>query len=125
MTRASTPGSLSTRTAIVWRSVASVISGPRAFRPPAARTAELQSRPSHEHHALLRDRALRLVLGAEQHLVMGCARGDHREAVLGLIDGDVEDHLARRLDHLADRAIDLLGPLDAEPDRAKRLRELD
>src|SRR5712671_2122309 len=108
MTRASTPGSLSTSTALVCRSMSSAT-----------------SRASNENHALFRDRALRLVLGAEQHLVVGGARGDHREAVLGLIDRDIEDDGARRLDHLADRVVKVGRILDAQPERAKGLGELD
>src|ERR1044071_10227385 len=94
MTRASTPGSLSTSTAIVWRAVWS-----------------LTGSASDQNHPLLGHRLLRLVLGAEQHLVVRRARRDHREAVLGLVDHDVEDHGPRRLDHLADRVVDLVPPL--------------
>ena len=70
----------------------------------------------HQHHAFFRDRAFRLVLGAEQHLAMGGARGDHREAVLGLVDHDIEDECARRLDHLADRVVEIGGVGDPPAD---------
>src|SRR6266446_6441921 len=104
ITRARTPGSLSTRTAMVCRSIVSLLAKRRA---------------SDEHHALFRDRLFRLVGGAEQHLVMGGARGDHREAVLRLVDDDVEDHRLGRIDHLGDRVIDLVRPLDPPADRAE------
>src|SRR3954454_1703821 len=107
MTRASTPGSLSTSTAIVWRSVTSTL------------------RASDQHHAFFRDRPLGFVLGAEQHLVMGGAGRDHREAVLDLIDDDIEHHCARRVDHPAYRAVEFVGPLDPPSDRAERIGQLD
>src|SRR5262249_18841684 len=87
MTRASTPGSLSTRTAMAYRT--------RSASPGV----------SNENHALLRDRLLGLVLGAEQHLVVGGTGGDHREAILRRIDCDVEDHRAVGRQHLADRRV--------------------
>src|SRR3954454_23468105 len=101
MTRASTPGSLSTSTAIVCRSTAST------------------ARASHQHHAFFRDRPLGLVLGAEQHLVVGGAGGDHREAVLGLIDNHVEHDGARRLNHPVYRIVEFVGPLDPPSDRTE------
>src|SRR5919201_699842 len=58
MTRARTPGSLSTRTAMVCRSTGGVIG-----RCPGGATA------SHQHHAVLGDRLFPPLLGAEQHLV--------------------------------------------------------
>src|ERR1051326_5341279 len=105
MTRANTPGSLSTRTATVWRSIVSLSGNGRA---------------SHQDHALFGYRLFRLVGRAEQHLVMRRARRDHREAVLRLVDDDIEDDRARFLDHLQDRAVALVRPLDASPGRAAR-----
>src|SRR3954454_13214127 len=107
MTRASTPGSLSTSTAIVWRSVTSTL------------------RASDQHHAFFRDRPFGLVLGAEQHLVMGGAGRDHREAVFDLIDDDIENHGARRADHPAYGIVEFVGPLDAPSDRAERVGQFD
>src|SRR6516165_1760254 len=101
MTRASTPGSLSTRTAI------------------ACRSSSATPGVSNENHALLRDRLLGLVLGPEKHLVVGGTRGDHREAILRRVDRDVEDNGAINRQHLADRRVDLVRPLDPHPDRTK------
>jgi hypothetical protein len=70
------------------------------------------ARISNENHALLRDRLLGLVLGAEQHLVVGRARRDHRVTILCLIDHDIEDHGAIDRQHLADRRIDFGRALD-------------
>src|SRR5947208_15668464 len=95
MTRAKTPGSLSTRTATVWRSIVS-LSG--------------KCRASHENHALFGYRLLRLVGRPEQHPVMRRARGGHREAVLRLVADDVEDDGGRLLGHLRDRGIALVRP---------------
>src|SRR5215472_15899095 len=110
MTRASTPGSLSTSTAIVWRSIVSLSGNGRA---------------SDEDHALFGYRLFRLVGRAEQHLVMRRARRDHREAVLRLVDHDIEDDSARLLEHLLDRVIQFVRPLDAQTLRAEGIGELD
>src|SRR5690242_10390701 len=101
MTRASTPGSLPTSTAIVCRSVGST------------------ARALDQNHAFFRDRPFGLVLGAEQHLVMGGAGRDHRKAVLGLIDDDIEHDRARRVDHPVYRVVEFVGPLDPLSDRAE------
>src|SRR6266567_2694407 len=79
MTRASTPGSLSTRTAMVCCSMAAVM-------------IVAVVRPSHQHHALFRDGAAGLVGRAEQHLVVGRAGWDHGETILELVDADIGDH---------------------------------
>ena len=69
---------------------------------------------------------LLLVLGPEQHLVVRRARGDHREAILQLVD-----HRRRRCtapvdrQHLLDDAIDVVGLVRAQAHRAERLGELD
>src|SRR5947207_5738641 len=110
MTRPNTPGSLPTRTATVWRSIVSLSGNGRA---------------SHENHALFGYRLFRLVGRAEQHLVMRRARGDHRETVLRLVDDNVEDDRARLLDHLQDRVIEFVRPLDPPSRRAERVGELD
>src|SRR6266436_2194833 len=107
MTRARTPGSLSTRTAMACRS--------RSATPGI----------SNEHHALLRYRLPGLVLGAEEHLVVRRAGRDHREAVLRLIDYDVENHGTVDRQHLADRRVEISRALDPQPDRTKRLRQFD
>ena len=68
-----------------------------------------------------------LSVGAEQHLVMRRARGDHREAVLRLVDRDIErsprpaivEHLARS------RRRARPGSRRAQPDGAERLGQLD
>src|ERR1700720_4788547 len=112
MTRASTPGSLSTRTAIVCFSMSVTGRPAPCNRPPhpwplrgERERAQSPSRPRgeggaqreavgggggtraspadrlHQHHALFGDGALLLlVVGAEEHLVMRRARGNHREA---------------------------------------------
>src|SRR5438105_14118623 len=110
MTRAKTPGSLSTRTATVWRSIVSLSGTCRA---------------SHENHALFGYRLFRFVGRAEQHLVMRRTRGDHREAVLRLIDDDVEDDGARFRDHLQDCVVEVVRPLDPPSRRAEPVGELD
>src|SRR6516165_11200794 len=107
MTRASTPGSLSTRTAIACRSSSATPGG------------------SNENHALLRDRLLGLVLGPEQHLVVGGTGGDHREAILGRVDRDVENYGAVNREHLADRRVDFSRALHPQPDRTEGFRQLD
>src|SRR6266403_5643195 len=106
MTRASTPGSLSTSTAIVCRSISVTYA-------------------SDEHHAFLGDRFFGLVLGPEQHLVMGCTRRDHRKAILGRIDRDVEDECAVGFQHLADCIVELRRILDTPPDSTERVGQLD
>src|SRR5271168_1474326 len=106
MTRASTPGSLSTSTAIVCRSISVTYA-------------------SDEHHAFLGDRFFGLILGSEQHLVMGRTGGDHRKAILGWVDRDVEDECAVGVEHLADRIVELRRILDPPPDRAEGVCELD
>src|SRR5437660_11658304 len=106
MTRASTPGSLSTSTAIVCRSI------PVTYA-------------SDKHHAFLGDRFFGLVLGPEQHLVMGCARGDHRKAILGRVDRDVENECALGVQHLADRIVELRRILDPASGRAEGVGKLD
>src|SRR6267378_728133 len=107
MTRARTPGSLSTRTAMACRS--------RSATPDV----------SNQNHALLRDRLPGLVFGAEEHLVVRRTGRDHREAVLRLIDYDVENHGTVDRQHLADRRVEVSRALDPQPDRAERLGELD
>src|SRR5262249_5544106 len=110
MTRASTPGSLSTRTDSVWRSVAGFFI----------------SMASHHHFALFGDRVLEINRGvAEQHLVMRPAGRDHREAVLRGIDHAIEDHRAIGLEHRADRIIELGGLGAADTDAMVGLGELD
>src|SRR6516162_4303336 len=80
---------------------------------------------SDENHALLRDRLLGFVLGAEQHLVMGRTGGDHRETVLGLIDCYIEDHRTVDRQHLLDYSIELRRALGPQSDCAKGFGELD
>src|SRR5689334_15231754 len=106
MTRASTPGSLSTITAIVCRFARSKAASPRrdVSRPRSpyplcrSRGRGLDPLPRgpraglYEDHALFGRLRVGAVLRAQQHLVMPGAGGDHREAVLLLIDGDVDDH---------------------------------
>src|SRR5258708_10904448 len=105
MTRASTPGSLSTSTAMACRSIS-------------------VTRASDEHHAFFRDGLRGLVLRPEQHLVMGRARRDHRKAILGRVDRDVADECAIGVQHLTDRIVELRRLLDPPPDRAEGLRQL-
>src|ERR1700736_1767565 len=107
MTRARTRGSLSTRTAMACRS--------RSATPGV----------SNENHALLRYRLLGLVFGAKEHLVVSRTGRDHREAVLRLIDHDIEYHGTIDRQHFPDRRIEISRALDPQPDRAKRLRQLD
>src|SRR5436190_22658373 len=106
MTRASTPGSLSTRTATVCCSIVAVtnfgarfncrgraLPGPGGAEPRPYEYIGNTAATSHQHHALFRDgTTARLVGGAEQHLVMRGPRRDHREAVLELVDADIGDH---------------------------------
>src|ERR671927_220657 len=110
------PGSLSTSTAIVWRSM--LLAAPLMAGFPARLLAT-----SHQHHALFGDRLLRLVLGAEQHLVVRRARGDHREAVLELVDAAIDDHRLVNGEHLLDHVVDLRDLAGAQADRAERLGE--
>src|SRR5260370_7621980 len=93
MTRASTPGWLSTRTESVWRSVAGFFI----------------NMTSHHHLAFLGDCGLEVLRGvAEQHFIMRPAGRDHREAVLGRIDHAVADHRAIDREHFSYRCIHLL-----------------
>src|SRR5215469_18086278 len=107
MTRASTPGSLSTRTAMACRS----------------KSATLVN--SDENHALLGDRLLGFVLGAEQHLVVGRTGRDHWETVLGLIDRDIEDHCTVDRQHLLDSSVELCRALGPQSDCAEGFGQLD
>src|SRR6516162_2908537 len=107
MTRASTPGSLSTRTAMACRS----------------KSATLVY--SDENHALLGNRLLDFVFGAEQHLVVGSTGRDHRETVLGLIDRDIEDHRTVDREHLLNNSVELRRALGPQSDRAKGFGQLD
>src|SRR5947207_15796500 len=97
MTRAKTPGSLSTRTATVWRSIVS-LSG--------------KCRASHENHALFGYRLSRLVGRAEQHRVLRGGRGGPRGAALRLVDHARADDGARPVDHVQARVIEFVRPLD-------------
>src|SRR5262245_26791897 len=108
ITRASTPGSLSTSTDNVRGSMVSVL-----------------SIGSHHHLAFFGDGVLRVDAGiAEQHLVMRTSRRDHREAVLRRIDDAIENHRLGRVDHLADGVIEVAGPFAADADRMIGLRQL-
>src|SRR5690348_2966359 len=106
MTRASTPGSLSTNTAIVCRSISA-------------------TGTSDEHHAFFRDRLFGLVFGPEQHFIVGGTRRDHREAIFRRVDGDVEDERAVGLQHLTDRIVELARVLDPAADSPECLRQFD
>src|SRR5882724_9411953 len=75
--------------AMVWRST--VIAGSSARSGPKA--------TSDQHHAFFGDR-LGLVPRPEQHLIVGRARRDHREAVFLLVDAAVDDDRAGRGNHL-------------------------
>src|SRR5260370_31959169 len=110
MTRASTPGSLSTRTERVWRSVAGFFI----------------SMASHHHLAFLGGSVLEALRGvAEQHLVMRAAGRDHRKAIFGRIDHAVEDHRAIDREHFSDPGIELVRFCAADADAMIRLGELD
>src|SRR6185312_3174070 len=110
------PGSLSTSTAMVCFSMA-LKALLRCGRKWAC---------SDEDHALFRYRPARLlVLGAEQHLVMRGARWDHREAVLRLVDRDIDDDRLVHRQHLLDDAVDIVGPARPQAHRAEGVRELD
>src|SRR5437867_3878016 len=84
---------LSTRMAMVCRSTV-IVGAPAGPKGMA----------SDQHHAFFGDR-LGLVLRPEQHLVVGGARRDHREAVLLLVDAAIDDDRPGRGDHLGDRRI--------------------
>src|ERR1700676_4345344 len=137
MTRASTPGSLSTSTAMVCFWIPTVLltlgslRGARRLggRPlrllDEDRDLEMAWAPLDEDHAVFRYRLARLlVLGPEQHLVVTRPRWDHREAVLRLIDLDVDDHGPVDADHLPDDTVDLVRPGGAQADRPEGLGEL-
>ncbi|CAH2600075.1 protein of unknown function [Rhodovastum atsumiense] len=64
------------------------------------------------------------VLAAQDHFVMGRARGDHRVAVFLLVDGDIGDHRPVRGDHGADHVVQFVGRPGAQPDHAVGLGEL-
>ena len=66
----------------------------------------IAERSSDQDHAFFRDRPRRLVFGRQQHLVVCRTRGDHREAVLGLVDTDIDEHRPVDRNHLRDDAID-------------------
>src|SRR5215813_13886488 len=100
MTRASTPGSLSTRTDKVCCSIGSAFA--------MTRLEEGESSRLHHDLAFLGDGVLRIDAGVpEQHLVVRAARRNHREAVFVRVDHAVEDHRARRIDHLTDGVVEL------------------
>src|SRR5262249_60083740 len=99
------PGSLSTSTAMVWRSTSA-------------------TRPSDKHHSLLGDRFLGFVLGTQQHFVVSRARWDHRETILLWVHGNIENHGAIDRQHLSDRVVDFGRVLDTPPDRAEGVGEL-
>src|ERR671913_2016139 len=113
MTRASTPGSLSTSTESVWLSTVSflamndlVMKMSRRTREPAATTG------SDQHLAFLGHRVLDALTGIPQdHLIVGTAGRDHGEAVFRRIDHAVEDHRLVDIDHFPDRIVEVTGPL--------------
>ena len=89
MTRARTPGSLSTRT------------DDGVCCDAASCRAHTSTMPSS-------DTGLAgAVVGAEQHLVVRRAGRDHREAVLGLVDQHVDDDRLLDVDHLLDHLVEL------------------
>src|ERR1700689_4648820 len=113
MTRASTPGSLSTSTAMVCFSTVSLMVTACPGR-------------SDEHHALFGNRAgSLLVRGPQQHLIMRRARGDHREAVFRRIDRDIGDDRLVGGQHLLDDAIDVAWLLGAQPYGAEGFSQFD
>ena len=77
-----------------------------------------------EHHPVFGALLELAMLGPQLHLVVRGAGRDHRKDVLLLVDEDVGDHRARRLDHRLDHAVHLLGPARPEPGRPEGLREL-
>src|SRR6266581_9017679 len=98
MTRASTPGSLSTVTTMVWDSISA--SFWIMFIPTSAGL--------NHHFAFFGN--LRLLFGIRKnHLVMRRARRDHRIAILVRVDADIEDHWPVHRDHLRDLGIELVG----------------
>ena len=61
---------------------------------------------------------------AEDHLVVGGARRDHREAVLGLFDAAIEQHGLGRVDHFEDRIVQLRRIIAADAMAAIGLGQL-
>src|ERR1051326_5012757 len=141
MTRASTPGWLSTRTESGGRpgggffiSMASAPTNVALARAGAAPLRQVQGEnaraatpgPSHHHLAFLGGRVLEVLRRvAEDHLVVGAARRDHREAVLRRIDHAIEDHRTVRPEYLPDRGVELGRIRAADADAMVRLGELD
>ena len=103
ITRARTPGSLSTRTDIMCRSITLVSFMMRSLRQPVGPGR------SDQHHSFLGHRLFRLVFRAEQHIIMRRARRDHREAVLFLGDTDISNHRPGRIQHLGDHIVKLVA----------------
>ena len=66
-----------------------------------------------------------LVHVGQNHLIMRLARGNHRQAVLRLVDQTIEHDRIRTVDHLQDRLIELGGVRTANAMHAIGLRQLD
>src|SRR3569623_3744762 len=80
----------------------------------------------HQHLAFFGDGIFQLLGGvAEQHLVVGAARRDHREAVFRRVDHAVAQHRPVDIDHLLDRMVEIARLLAANADGVHRLGELD
>src|SRR5215813_11241799 len=146
MTRASTPGSLSTMTASVWDSIASftvaagswevlvdVLTDKRPVKTSRSDTAlplpacggEGEQR-SHHHLPFLGDGILQALGGiAQNHLVVSAPRRNHRETILRRIDHTIENDRLLHLDHLGDGGIEVGGLLAADADSVIGLGELD
>src|SRR5712691_4593970 len=98
MTRASTPGSLSTVTTMVWDSIC--VSFWIMFIPTSAWL--------NHHFAFFGN--LAFVFGIRKdHLVMRGTRRDHGIAILVRVDADIEQHRPIHGDHLRDLGVKLVG----------------
>src|SRR5258708_31051078 len=114
MTRASTPGSLSTVTTMVWDSMC--VSFWIMFIPTS---------PWLNHHFAFFGN-LGLFFGIRKdHLVMRRAGRDHGIAILVRVDADIEEHRPVHREHLLDLAVELVRLLGAYSHRAIGFRELD
>src|SRR5690242_12641269 len=115
MTRASTPASFSTSTAIVAARMSLSVGSGMDPGPEGAgesgrdhRAAGRKSSASDEDLALVRDAGdAAFLLRPQDHLVMRRAGRDHREAVFLLVHRDVGDDGLVDRDHLPDHAIEV------------------
>src|SRR5271166_879553 len=139
ITRARTPGSLSTSTAIVCLSIRACGSPDGIAEPHSIlfiaftfssdhRSGDDRANGLSNHHLasvgnLERDVLVRGLI-AENHAVVSFSRWDHREAIRELRHTAIEDHRLRRLDHLNDEIVEFLGLFRAQAHAVIGFRKL-